>query len=76
MKVTRYFAEEVMAKRPYLQMKWIEHIIKNPIRIDTQQDGRLRYWGYVKELERIMRVVTLADGTVHNAFPDRSFRGD
>jgi hypothetical protein len=29
---------------------------------------------YINELGRIMRVVTLADGTVHNAFPDRNFR--
>lgn len=76
MKVTRYFAQEVMVKRPYLQMQWIEDVIKNPFKTDIQQDGRLRYWGYVKELERMLRVVTLADGTVHNAFPDRSFRGD
>ena len=37
----------------------------------------VRHWGYVPEVGgRALRVITLADGvTVHNAFPDRSFRG-
>ncbi|GJQ22155.1 MAG: hypothetical protein HBSIN02_25100 [Bacteroidia bacterium] len=36
---------------------------------------RIRYWGYVEELGKYLRVVTLEDGeTVHNAFPDRDFK--
>lgn len=41
---------------------------------EVQADGRIRFWVYVPELGRHLRVVTLDDGeTVHNAFPDRSF---
>jgi len=42
----------------------------------SQGDGRVRHWIYVEELGKYLRVVTLEDGeTVHNAFPDRHFRG-
>lgn len=74
MKTTRYFAEEVIVKRPYLKIEWIEMVISYPQKTEIQEDGRKRYWGFVPELGKILRVVTLADGTVHNAFPDRTFR--
>jgi hypothetical protein len=74
MKVTRYFHDEVIVKRPYLKMEWIENVIGSPLKKEMQEDGRIRYWGYVDELQRVIRVVTLADGTIHNAFPDRNFR--
>lgn len=49
-------------------------ILINPIKKDIQQDNRIRYWGYVEELGKVLRVVTLGDGeTIHNAFPDRNF---
>lgn len=74
MKTTRYFSEEVIVKRPYLKLEWIEGIIANPLKSEKQEDGRIRYWGYVVEIDRVIRVITLADGTVHNAFPDRGFK--
>ena len=75
MKTTRYFEEQVLRKRPYLQREWCTRIIARPVRRERQADGRIRYWGYVDELGgRALRVITLADGvTVHNAFPDRDF---
>lgn len=43
--------------------------------VKQENDDRIRYWGYVQELDKYLRVVTLADGkTVHNAFPDRDFK--
>jgi hypothetical protein len=42
---------------------------------EVQPDGRIRYWVFIAELGRYLRVVTLEDGeTVHNAFPDRDFK--
>jgi len=75
-KTTRYFAEQVLRKRPYLQREWCEQILANPVARAIQSDGRIRHWGFVSELGgRALRVVTLSDGeTVHNAFPDRTFR--
>jgi hypothetical protein len=73
-KTTRYFREQVLTKRSYLKEEWILEILSNPIKKDVQQDNRIRYWGYVDELKKFLRVVTLGDGeTVHNAFPDRNF---
>lgn len=74
-KTTRYFEEQVLRKRPYIQRAWCERIVAKPLRRETQPDGRIRYWGIVPELGgRVLRVVTLEDGeTIHNAFPDRDF---
>jgi hypothetical protein len=76
MKTTRYFREQVLRKRPYIQLEWCERIVANPLVKMVQTDGRIRFWGAVPELDgRVLRVVTLADGeTIHNAFPDRDFR--
>jgi hypothetical protein len=76
MKTTRYFREQVLRKRPYIQLEWCEKIIAEPAAKMVQADGRIRFWAFVPELGgRALRVVTLADGeTVHNAFPDRNFK--
>ena len=75
MKTTRYFEEQVLRKRPYIQMEWCRLALSNPARREVQADGRVRYWVYVGELQRFLRVVTLEDGeTILNAFPDRDFR--
>jgi hypothetical protein len=75
MKSTAYFREQVLRKRPYLQVEWCLQVIANPIQREEQPDGRLRFWGYIEELNgKALRVVTLEDGeTLHNAFPDSGF---
>lgn len=73
-KATRYFREQVLTKRSYLKEEWILKILSNPLKKEIQQDDRIRFWGYVDEIKKYLRVVTLSDGeTVHNAFPDRNF---
>ena len=75
MKTTRYFEEQVLRKRPYIQREWCETALRHPLRREEEPGGRVRYWTFVKELGKYLRVVTLADGeTVHNAFPDRGFK--
>ena len=77
MKTTRYFEELVLRKRPYIRREWCERALREPLRREVQPDGRVRYWTYVEELGRHLRVVTLEDGErVHNAFLDRRFRRD
>lgn len=74
MKTTRYFEEQVLRKRPYIKREWCEMALLTPVRRETQSDGRVRYWVFIQELDRYLRVVTLEDGeTIHNAFPDRGF---
>jgi hypothetical protein len=76
MKTTRYFEEQVLRKRPYIEREWCSRVLADPLAREVQPDGRIRFWGIVPELGgRVLRVVTLEDGqTVHNAFPDRGFR--
>ena len=46
-----------------------------PIRTEVQEDGRIKHWGWIEEMGKFVRVVTLADReTIHNAFPDRDFK--
>jgi hypothetical protein len=75
MKTTRYFEEQVLRKRPYIQRKWCEKAVQEPFRKEVQADGRIRFWAFIPEIKKYLRVVTLRDGqTVHNAFPDRDFK--
>ena len=79
MRTTRYFEEQVLRKRPYIEFAWCVQALASPLRREEQPDGRLRFWGEVilpGETEpRYLRVVTLEDGeTIHNAFLDRGFR--
>ena len=79
MQTTRYFAEQVIRKRPYLTIEMCAAVIADPLWRDAQADGRIRHWGRVtlpNEAEpRNISVVTLEDGTtIHNAFLDRNFR--
>ena len=61
--------------RAIIQDQWIERAIATPIRQAVQNDGRIRRWCQVPEMEnRYLRVILLADGeTVHNFFFDRNF---
>lgn len=77
MKFTRYF--EAMRKRPdraAIRLRWIERAIAEPAREQIQQDGRIRRWAQIPEMDgRYLRIILLPDGeTVHNAFFDRSYR--
>ncbi|MDP2300935.1 MAG: hypothetical protein Q8N03_00755 [Ignavibacteria bacterium] len=77
MKKTRYFVEQVLVKRPYIKEDWVFDVLTNPIKKEIQPEGRIRFWGFIKELNKYLRVVTLEDGeTVHNVFPDRNFKED
>ena len=73
---TRYFENSVMARpdRRAIDPAMILSVLKHPHRTERQATGRIRHWGWVPELSRWVRVVTLEDGeTVHTAFLDRDF---
>ena len=75
-KFTDYFEKEVLRKRPYIKKEWCIQVLENPIRVEEQEGNRFQFWGNVEQLEgRVLRVVTLEDKvTIHNAFPDRSYK--
>ena len=75
-KFTEYFENEVLRKRPYLKKEWCISVVETPLKVESQEHNRFRYWGVVPELEgRILRVITLSDKkTIHNAFLGRRFK--
>lgn len=75
LKTTDYFRNDVLSKRPYIKPEWCLAALSEPYRREIQDDGRIRHWIFVDELNKYLRVVTLDDGiTIHNAFPDRRFK--
>ena len=65
--MTEYFRNDVLAKRPYIRLEWCKAAIEHPIRREVQpEDQRIRYWVFVPELDRYLRVVTLEDGVTHS----------
>ena len=76
MKCTQYF--KAMCLRPdraIIKTEWIQRVVEHPVKEAIQQDGGIRRWARIDEMDgRYLRVVLLPDGeTVHNAFFDRSF---
>ena len=71
----------MLRKRPYLSIELCRAVLREPLRREVQEDGRIRHWAHVnlpgETTGRILRVVTLEDGTtIHNAFVDRGYRED
>ncbi|CAA7619887.1 conserved hypothetical protein [Magnetospirillum sp. UT-4] len=72
---TRYFAFDVMPRRPDLDPIEIRRIMATPDARQVQSDGRIRLYGHSETLGCFLRVVLLSDGeAVHNAFPDEGYR--
>lgn len=76
MKFTQYFT--AMRQRPdraMIKLEWIQRVLDRPEKELIQQDGRIRRWARINEMDgRALRVILLPDGqTVHNAFFDRTF---
>lgn len=77
MKCTQYFlTTRTRPDRAVIKDEWIQFVIDYPIQEIIQEDGRIKRWARIREMDnRVLRVILLADGaTVHNAFFDRSFK--
>ena len=78
MKTTQYF--EYTRKRPdraQIKEDWIKAVIEKPEKVEIQPDRRIRKWARISEVGKYLRVILLEDGeTVHNAFFDRSYKGE
>jgi hypothetical protein len=76
MKFSSYFLHtRQRSDRKDIQLKWIKQVYELPDHEQMQADGRKRKWGYIKEVDKYLRIVVLEDNkTVHNAFFDRDFK--
>jgi predicted ATPase len=75
--MTRHFERDVLSQsRPYIKLEWCERALEEPEYTEVQADGTVRYWVYVEDLGKYLRVVTKPDGeAVITAHPDRRFKG-
>ena len=71
MRTTRYYELEVRQKHPGIKDEWVERVLANPHYMEHQADGRIRYYGYIEEEGKWLRVV-VEDGKLFNRFFDRS----
>ncbi len=73
---TRYCAFEVMARaeRRVITPAMIVGVLDRPARRVVQDNGRVRYWGLIRDLGSYLSIITLADGeTVHTYYIDEDF---
>ena len=78
MKFTQYFLYTIQRPdRAKIKTEWIEKTIKNADFTEIQSDKRIRKWKNIEGENKFLRVILLPDGeTIHNAFFDRSFKGE
>lgn len=75
-KFTSYFlAMRSRSDRAIIREAWILRAVEHPVREVIQEDGRIRRWAKIDEMDgKYLRVILLSDKeTVHNAFFDRTF---
>ena len=61
-KFTEYFENEVLRKRSDLKKQWCIRVLESPLKSESQEGNRYRFWGEIKELEgRVLRVIRLED---------------
>lgn len=62
--------------RAVIEDAWLKKAMDHSVKEMLQEDGRIRRWAKIPEMEgRYPRVILLEDGeTDHNAFFDRRFK--
>ena len=72
-----YYTERARHKHTGICTEWVERVLAYPDRVETEPNGRTRYWDYIPEWGeegRWLRVV-VENGRLFNAFPDRNKLG-
>ena len=67
---SEYYEREAKHKHPEIRDEWVARVLANPYHTETQPDGRIRYYGYITEVDRWVRVI-VEDGVLINRFFDR-----
>ncbi len=71
-KTTEHGDNRIARRR--LKREWLDHVLNAPVEVQRQENGFFRYWGYIEEAGRYLRVVTLEDGkTIETAHFDRNY---
>ena len=77
-KTSAYYRDSSRFKHPEISEATARAIIDNPVHVETQDNGRVRYYGKGTfrdgSVTMYIRVVTAPDGeTILTAFPDSGF---
>lgn len=56
-------------KHPEIKEEWVDDVLNHPLSVEMQPDGRIRYYGYVGEVDKWIRVI-VEDGKLFNRFFD------
>ena len=52
-----WYYDVAKQKHPEVKEEWVERVLNNPYHTETQQNGRIRYWGFIAEEGKWLRVV-------------------
>ena len=69
METTEYYERRAKFNHPEVADAWVIRVLANPYHTETQPDGRIRYYGYIEEVGKWIRVI-LEDGKLLNRFMD------
>jgi len=73
LKTTDHFEERI--RKRLIPREWCLRVVANPVQVERQENGYFRFWGYIEEKGKFLRVITLEDGeTYETAHWDRRFR--
>lgn len=68
---TSNYYERAKLKHPEVSEAWVTRVLDNPNYTEIQPDGRIRYYGYIEEIDKWLRVIVDND-EVLNRFLDRN----
>ena len=68
---TSNYYERAKLKHPEVSEAWVIRVLQNPHHTETQPDGRIRYYGYIEDIDKWLRVIVDND-KVLNRFFDRN----
>ena len=75
MKLSDHFLNFSLKERDYLTIELCQEIVERNEYSEVQKDGRIRYWGYLLEYDKYLRVVVERDyETILTAHFDRNFK--
>jgi hypothetical protein len=74
MKMTEHFQQRVEQRG--IKAEWCLRVVEAPLELEREEHGYFRYWGYIEERGKVLRVVLLEDQkTFHTAFWDSGYKG-
>jgi hypothetical protein len=73
MKTHAHFEQRIVERD--IRREWCERVVREPLEVRKQHDGKYRMWAYIPERGKFLRVVLLEDKqTYYTATWDRRYK--